>query len=49
MAAPAGVFPMITPDEMLEAEEIVRNDPAVIERCRLLGWTNMSLVFADPW
>lgn len=49
VAAPNGGSPMISGDEMLETEEIMRNDPTVQQRCREAGWTNMSLVMADAW
>lgn len=46
--APDGSTPSLTPEELLLSEEITRNDPIVAERCRKLGWSNMSLVNADP-
>lgn len=48
-AAPSDVQAPFTPEEMLNAERVTREDEGVIERCRRLGWTDMSLVFADPW
>lgn len=48
-AAPSDVHPSFTPEEMLDAERVVREDSGVRERCRRLGWTDMSLVNADPW
>ncbi|CAL8110438.1 unnamed protein product [Orchesella dallaii] len=47
--APAGVTPTLTPEELIESEQIARENATVRERCRRLGWTNMSLVNADPW
>lgn len=48
-SAPTGVDPSLTPEELLLSEKIVREDAQVQERCRKLGWSNMSLVSADPW
>lgn len=36
------------PDRNL-AEDVVKNDLGVQERCRQSGWSNMSLVAADIW
>ncbi|CAL8085027.1 unnamed protein product [Orchesella dallaii] len=47
--APDGVTPTLTPEELLLSERIMRADVGVQERCRQLGWGNMSLVFGDPW
>ncbi len=47
--APTGVDPTLTPEELLLSERIVRENPQVQERCKKLGWSNMSLVNADPW
>ncbi|ODM86765.1 Copper methylamine oxidase [Orchesella cincta] len=41
--------PSLTSDELFESEKIAREDANVIERCRKLGYDNMSLVIADPW
>lgn len=43
------VQPMLTLDDMFEVEALVLKDPRVIEECRLLGITDMSTVFNDPW
>ncbi|KAI9323500.1 copper amine oxidase [Dichotomocladium elegans] len=44
-----GVQPTMHPFEMLEAEKIMKEDPRVIDQCRILGITDMSMVFADTW
>lgn len=43
------VQPMLTLDDMFEVEALVLKDPRVIEECKLLGITDMSTVFNDPW
>lgn len=46
-----GSQPMITPDDLRASEEIVRNDPRVIEQCVLSGIPkeDMDSVCCDAW
>jgi primary-amine oxidase len=44
-----GVQPTITLEDLTATEEIVRNDPGVIEQCHIFGVTDMSKVYCDPW
>ena len=45
----SGVQPIITLEDLVETEKIVREDPGVIEQCRISGVTDMSKVYCDPW
>ncbi|KAI9499304.1 copper amine oxidase [Zychaea mexicana] len=44
-----GMQPTQHPDEMLEAEQMMIKDERIIEECRQLGVTDMSMVKIDPW
>ncbi|KAI5790254.1 peroxisomal copper amine oxidase [Geopyxis carbonaria] len=44
-----GVQPLITMEDLQDTEEYVRNDPKVAEQCKILGITDMSKVYCDPW
>ncbi|CAL8121582.1 unnamed protein product [Orchesella dallaii] len=46
--APLGASPSFTPEEQEESMKIARENATVLERCRRLGWANMSLVYPDP-
>lgn len=43
------VQPTLHPDEMMEAEEMILQDPGVIDQCKQLGIDDMRTVFADTW
>jgi len=45
----SGVQPTITLEDLNSTEDIIRNDPGVIEQCRISGVTDMSKVYCDPW
>lgn len=45
----AGVQPTITLEDLNATELVVRNDPMVREQCKILGITDMSKVYCDPW
>ncbi|KAI7887482.1 hypothetical protein K492DRAFT_217507 [Lichtheimia hyalospora FSU 10163] len=44
-----GVQPTLHPDEMMEAEQMILQDPGVIDQCKQLGIDDMKMVFADTW
>ncbi|KAH7244475.1 copper amine oxidase [Fusarium redolens] len=46
-----GLQPIITPEELIQVEEIMRKDPKVIEQCELSGIpkSDMHKVYCDPW
>jgi primary-amine oxidase len=44
-----GVQPAIILEEFYETEELVKNDPALIEALRERGITDLSTVHIDPW
>ncbi|TGZ77872.1 hypothetical protein EX30DRAFT_310760 [Ascodesmis nigricans] len=44
-----GVQPLITMEDLQDTESYVRADPKVIEQCKILGITDMSKVYCDPW
>jgi len=46
---PDGLMPSLSPEDLLNSEQIARSDPEVQARCAALGYPNMSLVAADPW
>ncbi|KAJ9312491.1 hypothetical protein DTO271D3_7193 [Paecilomyces variotii] len=45
------VQPLITMEDLQEVEHIVRQDPAVIEQCAIIGIPkeDMDKVYCDPW
>ncbi|KAF8244735.1 hypothetical protein K440DRAFT_588079 [Wilcoxina mikolae CBS 423.85] len=45
----SGVQPLITMEDLQDTERVVRNDPKVIEQCKILGIDDMSKVYCDPW
>ena len=44
-----GVEPLLTPDDCLLAEEIVKRDYTVKDLCESRGLHDMDLVACDPW
>ncbi|KAK6342135.1 hypothetical protein TWF730_001613 [Orbilia blumenaviensis] len=46
-----GVQPLITMEDLIETDKVVRHDPKVIEQCGILGIpeSDMHKVYADPW
>lgn len=44
-----GVQPTLHADEMMEAEQMILQDPSVIDQCKQLGIHDMKMVFADTW
>jgi Cu2+-containing amine oxidase len=46
---PEGSVPSLSPEDLLQGEDIARSDVNVQRRCALLGYPNMTLVNADPW
>ena len=44
-----GVQPLITMEDLQLVEKVCRTDPKVIEQCNILGITDMSKVYCDPW
>lgn len=46
---PRGTQATYTVEEDTLAGQITKNDPQVQERCRQMGWTNLSLVVTSSW
>lgn len=46
---PEGTQPTYTVEENNDSERVAKEDPEVRERCRQMGWTNMSLVVGETW
>lgn len=44
-----GTHATFTAEDNDDAEEIAKSDPDVQERCREMGWANMSLVTTEVW
>ena len=44
-----GVQPLITMEDLQLVEKVCRKDPKVVEQCGILGITDMSQVYCDPW
>lgn len=44
-----GVQPLITMEDLQLVEKVCRTDAKVIEQCGILGITDMSKVYCDPW
>lgn len=46
-----GVQPLITVEDLMVVEEVVRKDPKVIEQCGIIGIPkeDMHKVYCDPW
>ncbi|KAK6353580.1 Copper amine oxidase [Orbilia brochopaga] len=46
-----GVQPLITMENLIETDKVVRADPKVIEQCGIIGIppSDMHKVYADPW
>ena len=44
-----GVQPLITMEDLQLVEKVCRTDPKVTEQCRILGISDMSKVYCDPW
>lgn len=46
-----GVQPILTVEDLMSSEEIIRKDPNVIEQCRIsgIGAHDMHKVYCDPW
>jgi len=45
------VQPLITVEDLMVVEEVVRKDPKVIEQCGIIGIPkeDMHKVYCDPW
>lgn len=46
-----GVQPILTVEDLQTTEDVIRNDPGVIEQCRISGLSpdEMHKVYCDPW